>query len=145
MLLWDIPFQDNLRPLSTLFGVSVMPRIALLLSAALMTACAQTQMVNRVNPAANYHSDRARCEQQAFAKYPDVVVPVTPSPPQYSTTCQRIGFQTNCTSEQVDNSARDRLAAQLQQSVSNVGLVLSRGIEVGDCMKSRGWISERVN
>jgi hypothetical protein len=145
MLLWDIPFQDTLQVPTTFFGVAVTPRVAFLISAALMTACAQTQMVNRANPQANYYSDRMACEQAALAKYPDIVVPVNPSPPKYSTTCQRIGFQTECTTQQVDTSAVDRNAAQLQQNISNVGRVLARGVEVGDCMKLRGWVAERSN
>jgi hypothetical protein len=145
MLLWDIPFQDNLRRPSTLFGVLVMSRIALLASAVLMTACAQTQMVNRGNPAANYYTDRAGCEQEAFAKYPDVVVPVTPTSPQFTTNCQRVGIQTQCTTRQLDTSTQDRNSAQIQQGVLNRGRQMSRSLEIGSCMSRKGWVSERVN
>ncbi len=130
---------------TTFFGVAVTPRVAFLISAALMTACAQTQMVNRVNPNANYYSDRLMCEQAALAKYPDVVVPVTPSSPQFTTNCQRVGVQTQCTTRQLDTSTQDRNSAQIQQGILNGGRQMSRALEVGTCMNQRGWISERVN
>jgi len=107
--------------------------------------CAQTQLVNRGNPRADLAADRAACDREAWAKYPDVVVPVRPSPAQFTTNCQRIGTQASCTTQQVDTSARDRNAAQLEQNASNVGRTISRGLEVGECMKRRGWVSERVN
>ena len=107
--------------------------------------CAQTQLVNRMNPRANASADRAACEQEAWAKHPDLVVPVKPSPAQFTTNCQRSGTQTSCTTQQVDTSMQDRNAAQVQQGILNGGQGISRALEVGNCMKRRGWVSERVN
>jgi hypothetical protein len=145
MLLWDIPFQDNLAACATFFGVAVLPRIALLISAVLMTACAQTQTVNTVDPAANYYSDRAGCEREAFAKYPDVVIPVTPSSPQFTTSCQKVGVQTQCTTRPLDTSTQDRNSAQIQQGILNGGRQMSRSLEISSCMSRKGWVSERMN
>lgn len=117
----------SLLVLSTLFG------------------CAQTQLVNRINPRANHAADRSACDQEAWAKYPHVVVPVRPSPAQLTTTCERFGSQTSCTTKQVDTSAMDRNSAQIQQGISDMGRSISRGLEVSECMKRRGWVSERVN
>jgi hypothetical protein len=115
------------------------------MSAVLMTACAQTHMVNRVNPRANHYSDRIACEQVALAKHPDVVVPLTPLSPQYTTNCQRFGNETQCTTRQVDTSVQDRSVAQFQQGILNGGRQMSRALEVGSCMALRGWTSERSN
>lgn len=111
----------------------------------LLCGCAQTQLVNRVNPQASFAADRATCDREAWAKHPDVVVPVKPSPAQFTTNCQRIGTQTSCTTQQVDTSMQDRNAAQVQQGILNGGQGISRALEVGNCMKRRGWVSERVN
>jgi hypothetical protein len=145
MLLWDIPVQDTLVPVLRFSGHCVVAKLGALLMVLTLCGCAQTQLVNRVNPRAHASVDRAACEQEAWAKYPDVVVPVKPSPAQFTTNCQRVGTQMSCTTKQVDTSIQDRNAAQIQQGIRNGGQGISRSLEVGNCMKRRGWVSEPVN
>ncbi len=145
MLLWDIPFQDSLIADLRFSGHFVVAKLVALLAVLTLVGCAQTQLVNRTNPRADLAVDRAACDREAWAKYPDVVVPVRPSAAQFTTNCQRIGAQTNCTTQQVDTSLQDRNAAQVQQGIRNGGQSISRALEAGTCMKRRGWVSERVN
>jgi hypothetical protein len=119
--------------------------LVLLVLSTQLSGCAQTRMVNRFNPQANFYGDQAACQQLALAKHPDVVLAVTPSAAQFTTNCQRVGAQTQCTTRQIDTSAQDRNSAQIQQGILNGGRGMSRALEVGSCMAERGWVSERVN
>lgn len=107
--------------------------------------CAQTQMVNRVNPRASLAADQAICAQEALVKYPNVVVPVKPSPAQFNTTCQSNSFGAQCTTTQVDTAQRDINKAQLAENVANSARRISRSLEAEECLKRRGWVAQRVN
>lgn len=140
-----IPFQDTLlTSLSVTRPTSIMLKLSLLILAFLIQGCAQTQLVNRRNPGANYEADKLLCERVAYKKYPDIVVPVTPSPAQFQTNCHSTGTFVNCTTTQVDTRLNDKARAEREQALTNSTRGISRAFEVGFCLKEKGWVRENI-
>jgi len=108
----------------------------------LLTGCAQHQIVNRYNPAANWNSDVYQCSQEAASAFPVIAATNQPNPTVSAIELAKLspGEAMRYQAAVAGENARRALAQVINPDPN----AANRQQHAARCLASKGWQREMI-
>lgn len=108
----------------------------------LLSGCAQHQIVNRYNPAANWNSDVYQCNQDAVRAFPVIAATTQPPPSLSAIELAKLSPEEALRYQALVGGQRAGMA--LAQAINPDPNAANRQQHAAQCLASKGWQREVI-